>query len=367
MKHLQTGASRTWMIAGIILGTVILWMLTGVLRGEPAADAAIDTEQTPATAFSVSVREQRAETITREVIVNGDTRPDQIVDVASQVEGQVVEIGVRKGARVQQGDLLVRIDARDLEQHKSRAAALLRQRDLEHQSATRLRETGYVTEGELAGKFAALEIARADVKDIELRLSNLRILAPVSGILEVQHVEVGDYAKVGQPVAQLIKTQPLLVNGGVGENDIRFIRRGDAASAEILGGARLSGQVKFVSSLADPKTRTFTVEVAVDNPEGRIPAGLSAKVIIPAERVSAHRIPASLMSLADDGAIGVKHVINGKVVFTVAQIVRADGDAIYVGGLPETIQLITRGQAFVAAGETVVIEATPAGGAAGSK
>ena len=366
MKHLQTGASRTWAIAGMILGGVTLWMLTGLLRSNDT-----HAETVPATVaapvFTVSAREQKAETVTREVLVNGDTRPDQIVDVASQVEGQVIAIGARKGARVKQGELLARIDPRDLEQHRLRAAALLRQRELEHAAAMRLRETGYVTEGELAGKFAALEIARADVKDIELRLANLQIVAPVGGILEVQHMEVGDYAKVGQPVAQLIKTDPLLISGGVSENDIRYVRTGNAARARILDGTQLDGRVSFVSAMADAKTRTFTVEVEVANPGARIPAGLSAKVVIPAESVSAHRIPASLMSLADDGTIGVKHLVGGKVVFTPAQIVRADGDAVHVAGLPASILLITRGQAFVVAGETVNVEGVAAQSAAGSR
>lgn len=364
MKHSQLGAARTWGIAGLIIGAVMLWMLSGIFGNKhgaaPANTEAVAAElavAAPKEHFKVAAHEQSAENIQREVVINGDTGPDQVINIASQVEGQVVAIGARKGARVKQGELLARIDPRDLEQQKQKAAAVMHQRELEYQAAAKLHETGYVTEGELAGKQAALEVARADVKNIELRLSNLNITAPVSGILEDQHVEVGDYAKIGQPVARLIKTDPLTVSGGAGENDIRYIHKGDSATAEILGGAKLNGHVKFVSSMADPRTRTFTVEVAVDNRDNKIPAGLSAKIIIPAQTISAHRIPASLLTLADNGAVGVKHIVDGRVQFTKTEIVRAAGDAVYVTGLPEKILLITRGQGFVAAGETVEIEA----------
>lgn len=356
MKNQQTGAARTWGIAAAIILALVVWMLTGLFSGkhETANDAASAADK-PAGRFKVSVRTQHAEKVQREVVINGDTQPDQVVNIASQVEGQVVTIGARKGARVRQGELLARIDPRDTAQHQARADAVLHQRELEYQAAARMRETGYITESELASRKAALEVARADSKEIALRLQNLSIVAPVSGVLEEQLIEVGDYAKIGQPVAKLIKIDPLRVSGGVGENDIRYIKPGDPARAEILG-QTLGGKVKFVSALADPKTRTFTVEVAVDNPRAQIPAGVSARISLPVQDVAAHRIPSSLLTLADDGAIGVKHVVGGRVQFAKAEIVHADGEAVWVAGLPETIQLITRGQAFVAAGESVDVE-----------
>ena len=360
MKTTQAGAARTWGIAAAIILALVAWMLTGALSSKQD-DASAQTPASEAAAksvahFKVSVRNDQAVKVQREVVLNGDTQPDQIVNIASQVEGQVIAIGARKGARVRQGDLLARIDPRDSSQSKARSDAVLHQRELEYQAAVRMRETGYVTESELASRRAALEVARADNKEIDLRQQNLNIIAPVSGVIEEQLIEVGDYAKIGQPVAKLIKIDPLLVAGGVGENDIRFIKPGDPARAEVLG-QTLNGKVKFISALADPKTRTFTVEVAVDNPKAQLPAGVSARISLPVQEVSAHRIAASLLTLADDGSVGVKHVVDGKVQFSKAEIVRADGEAVWLSGLPDTLLLITRGQAFVAAGESVDTEA----------
>lgn len=345
----------SWGIVGIILAAVVAWMATGMFGGERHAQAVEQPAAVPVAQFTVSAREQDAETVERRVQLNGDTLPDQIVTIASQVEGQVIAVGPRKGARLVKGELLARIDPRDAQQQKTRASAQLRTRELEYRGAEKLRATGYVTEADLASRLGALELARADLKDAEIRLANMAIVAPVDGILEQRSVEVGDYAKIGQPVATLIKIDPLLVQGVVNESEVAWVKPGATASAEIQG-QTLPGRVRFVSSMADPKTRTFTVEVAVDNPDSLIPAGLSARVMLPVGSIAAQRIPASLLSLSDGGELGIKHVVGGKVVFTPARIVRADGDAVYVDGLPERITLITRGQGFVTAGQAVTVE-----------
>jgi multidrug efflux system membrane fusion protein len=356
MKNRQKGVARTWGIAAAIIGILVIWMVSGLFGGGHKAEAETKANvEKPQQRFKVSIKKQNAETVDREVLINGDTTPDQIVVIASQIEGQVIAIGARKGARVNQGALLARVDPRDSEQRKARTVAVLKQRELEFDGAKRLRETGYVTESELASRQAALEVARADIKEIDLHLKNLSILAPVSGVLEQQGIEVGSYVKIGDPIAKLIKIDPLIVSGGVGENDIRNIKVGDAAEAEVLG-HKLKGHVKFVSSLADDKTRTFTVDIAINNPRGEIPAGLSARIRLPVQSILAQKIPSSLLTLSDNGDIGVKHVVDGKVAFTKAEIVRSNGDAVWITGLPSSIALITRGQGFVATGESVDVE-----------
>ena len=334
----------------LIIAALLAWMFSG-WGGEAAETAETAAVPLPAR-ITVSVREQSAESVPSEVRFNGDTRPDLVVKIGALTEGVVVAVGPRKGARVAAGDLLVQIHARELEQQKIRAEATVRARELDFQSVEKMRGTGYVTENDLAARNAALETARADLAEIGLNLRNLSIRAPIAGLLEERAVEVGDYVKLGQTVAKLIRIDPLVIAGSVNESDIRVLRVGAAASAEIQGEV-LHGRVRFVSAMADEKTRSFSIEIAADNPGSRIPAGVSAHLVIPGNAVRAHRIPASLLSLADDGAVGVKHVVNGKVAFDKTTIVRADGDAVWVGGLPERLQLITRGQGFVTAGSEV--------------
>lgn len=340
----------SWGWVGLIAIALVVWMASGDGTG-PAFHETAPAPVAPAR-ITVTVREHTAETVAREVTFNGESRPDLTVKIGALAEGVVVAVGPRKGARVSEGEVLVRVHPRELEQQKIRAEAALKARELDYQAAEKMRGTGYVTENDLAARNAARESARADLAEIELNLRNLVVRAPVSGVLEERTVEAGDYVKLGQTVAKIIRIDPLVIAGGVNESDIRHINVGGVAQAEVQG-QQLEGRVRFVSAMADERTRSFTVEIAVANPGSRIPAGLSARVTVPGVPVRAHKLPASLLTLADDGAVGVKHVVNGKVVFDIADIVRADGDAVWVSGLPKTVQLITRGQGFVTAGSEV--------------
>ncbi|MDX1541801.1 MAG: hypothetical protein R3349_10410, partial [Geminicoccaceae bacterium] len=117
---------------------------------------------------------------------------------------------------------------------------------------------------------------------------------------------------------------------------------------------RVDGRIRYIASQAEPTTRTFRIELEVPNPKGRLPAGVSAELSIATDEVPAHPVPASLLALDDDGRLGIKSVTgDDRVRFHEAEIVRADGDRLWLAGLPEELRLITVGQGFVRDGDPV--------------
>jgi multidrug efflux system membrane fusion protein len=130
------------------------------------------------------------------------------------------------------------------------------------------------------------------------------------------------------------------------------------AKATLATGEDVHGSIRYVAPVADEATRTFTVELEVDNRDGAIRAGGTAELYIPAESIMAHRISPSLLTLDDAGNIGLK-IINdsGKVEFVVADIALSSGNGVWVAGLPETATIITVGQGFVTTGS--VVDAVP--------
>ena len=106
--------------------------------------------------------------------------------------------------------------------------------------------------------------------------------------------------------------------------------------------------------VAEEATRTFRVELEVDNSDGALRIGGTAELRIPAETVLAHRISPSLLTLDDAGNIGVKIVDDaGRVEFVVADIAHSSNDGVWLTGLPETATIITVGQGYVASGAVV--------------
>ena len=88
-------------------------------------------------------------------------------------------------------------------------------------------------------------------------------------------------------------------------------------SVRLLDGDELSGRVRFLASAADTGTRSFAIEVEVDNPQQRRIAGGSANLAIALPEVSAHHLSPAFLAFDNNGKPGVKHVSDdNKVVFS---------------------------------------------------
>lgn len=333
------------------------WLASGQLGAEltpPDAEreaAAVAEGPEP---FAVRVGASEATPVQREVVVNAHTEAARDVEMRAETDGRVVEVGARRGAEVAAGDLLVRIDPREREALVRQAEATLRQRELQFEAATRLGQKGFQAETEVAAAEAALEAARAVLERARIDLRHTRITAPMAGTLELRPVEVGDFVDVGDPIATLIEQDPFLVVGNVAESEIGQLAPGMPGEVELITGDRVSGRISYIASRSDPATRTFRVELEVPNPDGRLRAGVSARLRIATEEVLAHRVPASLLALDDGGVLGIKAVDgDDRVSFHPARIVRAENDRLWLAGLPETLRVITVGQGFVREGDPV--------------
>lgn len=122
----------------------------------------------------------------------------------------------------------------------------------------------------------------------------------------------------------------------------------------LLDGTKLAGVVSFVASAASPETRSFAVEIVVENPEQKRAAGGTANLNILLPEQDAIFISPAYLSLNDDGRPGVKYVDdNNTVVFRTVTLLSVSTNGAWVSGLPDEIRLITRGGGFVAEGESV--------------
>ncbi|MDP5359401.1 MAG: efflux RND transporter periplasmic adaptor subunit, partial [Paracoccaceae bacterium] len=147
---------------------------------------------------------------------------------------------------------------------------------------------------------------------------------------------------------------PLTVVIQVPQQALSRIKTGQTAEVQFITGEERSGTVGFIGSNADQQTRTFRVEVTVDNPDSTMPAGLSARIAIPTGQARGHFISPAILSLGTNGDLGIKTVEpDNTVAFAPVQIVRAQTDGVWVTGLRETASIITVGQGFVNAGDVV--------------
>lgn len=342
------------LLASAIVLAVFAWMLSGVFASnpEPATSAAASASGTDL--VPVRVQEFTAHEITREVAISGRTEPNRVIDLRAEAEGAVVALGAERGEAVDAGAELVRLDLRDRNAQLNEAAALVAQRELEFKAAQDLLARGFTTEVQIADAGAQLESARARHERIKLEIANTSISAPIDAVLQERSVEIGDFVRIGDSVAELVDLDPLIVVGEINEREVAALAVGSMGIATLVDGTEVSGAVRYLAAIADPATRTFKVELAVANPDNAIRGGQTAEVRLYAERLRVHTLSAALLTLADDGTVGVKVVDNdNRVKFFPVEIAGTTADGMHVSGLPDRIRLITVGQGFVTEGQRV--------------
>lgn len=344
-------SERPWIIALIFSLVLVFWMASG--NSEPLPEAAHQNIETPLP--KVQVTRMQATSVERLITLYGRTEPDRVANLKAETAGMVAEILVKRGERVKAGQPLLRLAMNEREQLLKQAKAELAQREIEYEGAKKLSSQGFSGKAKLAEAKALLESARARVAQQTQDIQRTHITAPFDGVLNERLVEVGDYLGVGDPIAEVYDLNPLIIRADVGQREMSALAMGMQGEARLVTGELLSGQIRYLSRVADRATNTFRLELAVANSQQKLPAGLSAEMALPLAKTQAIKISPALLALDEEGNIGVKSVKQQQVYFTPIQLVKAEKDGVWLTGLGAEVDLITLGQGFVRHGDKVQV------------
>ncbi|WP_371059737.1 efflux RND transporter periplasmic adaptor subunit [Rhodosalinus sp. 5P4] len=349
------GSRRSKWLAALLVVALVAWMGSGyLLPGSSGDEAAAPGRDAAPEAVSVAVRASRAESVTTVFVAEGEGVPERDTQVRAETSGSVAEVPVRKGADVRAGDVIARIAPAQREADLARAEEELARARRDYENAETLLERGVATVDRVAETRAALAAAEAQLASAREALRDTAIRAPFDGRLEALTVESGEFVQAGGAVARVVDLDPLTVTVRVPQQILAGVQTDQAAEVRFITGETRPGTVSFVAAAADAETRTFAAEIEVENADGAIPAGLSARVRVPTGEVEAHFLSPAILSLDPDGRLGVKVVEeDDRVAFHPVEIVRAETDGVWVSGLPAEARIITVGQGFVNAGEKV--------------
>ncbi|MEM7733044.1 MAG: efflux RND transporter periplasmic adaptor subunit [Pseudomonadota bacterium] len=196
--------------------------------------------------------------------------------------------------------------------------------------------------------------AQALVASAEREIERLKITAPFSGLLESDSAELGSLLQDGNLCATIIQLNPMMLVGFVPETQVSLLEMGATASGTLASGQVVEGEVVFISRAADEVTRTFRVEIMVDNTDLSLRDGQTAEIGIRAEGTKAHLLPASALTLNEAGELGLRIVGDEDIVeFVPVGLIRDTPTGMWLSGLPDEAQVIVIGQEFVKAGSQV--------------
>lgn len=346
----QWFAERPYLIAIAITITIVLWMFSGTMKAEETSN---EIEKNAPPIPKVKVETLYAVGVSDNVELYGRTEPDRTTTLKAELGGQITQVFATRGAFVKKGDVIAKLEVNDLKMQLDRSKALLSQRELEYEGAKSLNEDGYQGRVQVTSAYANLQAVRADITRLEISLENTTIKAPYDGVLNERYVEQGDYVQSGDEVALIADLSPLIVRAHVTENQIQHLMVAQDAQIKLLNRQNVAGKIRYIASVADSNTNTFKIEIAIENADNKIKAGISSEVNIPLTEVAAIKISPALLALDAMGNIGVKTVENDQVIFTEIDIVKTESDGIWLKGLGEQADVITLGQGFVREGDTV--------------
>lgn len=351
---------RSVLMAFVLIVLLALWLAFGDLaRFRNTPPDAEPVSATPPTRVEIMVR--HASDYAPRLVIQGELEAEFEVELRARLNGRVASLPTAQGTLVNQGDLLLAFEQQELPAQLTQAQSELTLAKAELAGADRLRQRSLISEPEYLRLKSALSRGQADVATLQRQLDDTRPKAPFSGRLDRLDVDPGDELQVGEQWGLLIDDRRLIAKGWVPQRRAMTLEAGLPATVRLLNGSELSGTLSNVSSRADEATRSFAIEVLLDNTEQRRLAGASASIelTLPTQRV--HRVSPGLLTLDPQGQLALKRLDDeDRVVLERVELVSSDASQARVAGLPEHIRLITLGAGFVEPGEHV--EPVPATG-----
>lgn len=336
------------------------WMYTGeIIIGGQSGNGTSETiaqreAKRSSKLFRVRVQTLQPQERTAQLLIRGRTEADSTITIRAETGGTLDRRVVNKGDRVKPGDLLCVIDQGIRKSSLAQAEARVAQFKADYAANEDLFNKGYATQSKLRLMRTGYDAALANLETAKQDLARTEVRATVYGEVTRPLAQTGDNLTPGGICVTLIDTDPMLFIGQVSERNISRIKLGMKTGVQMVTGEQVVGEITYIAPNADPKTRTFRVEIAMDNSDGKLRDGVTATSAVQLQTTSAFLINPSWLTLADNGDIGVRAVdTNNKVYFVPLKILSQSEKGMWVEGITAGASVITLGHEYVAAGETV--------------
>ena len=262
-------------------------------------------------------------------------------NIAPQSGNRIKAIKADVGDFVSKGQILAEMDQIQLQQ----AELQMKNKEVEYQRLKGLYEVGGLSKSDLDAIELAYNVSKTQYENL---LENSVLRSPVSGVITARNYDVGDMYAMAAPLFTVEQIVPVKLLVGISESDYSKVKKGDKVEivADALPGKTFEGKIKKVYPTIDPATRTFTVEVVVNNYKRELRPGMFARVtvtfgvnnsvVIPDVAVvkqqgSGERF---VYILNEDGTVNYQKVVLGRRMGSEYEVLEgiADGAKVVTGG-----------------------------------
>jgi RND family efflux transporter MFP subunit len=318
------------------------------------------------------------------ITVVGNLIGESTVDVVPRLAGRIEAVNVRMGDRVTKGQVVAKMDDRDIREQVSQAEANLevnnatvrtRESDLKASEIVLSRQktmmmSGLTTKQNLDdadarynSALAQLDVAkaqttqtRARIEELKITLGNTNVVSPVDGFVGRRNLDPGAFAGNNAPLVSVVAIGTVRLVANLVEKDFRRVVTGMPAVVEVdaFPGEKFTGKVSRVSPSFDPATRTAPMEIEVPNPGYRLKPGMYARVSLTIDRqADALVVPRSAI-VDTEGKRGVYLLDQGVARFRTVTTGLQDAARVQIlGGVDEGARVVTIGALAIKDGDRV--------------
>lgn len=325
--------------------------------------AAGDADEPYVKVVNVEIETLRATTFSATVRITGEAEPETDVTVSAEEAGVLEAFVAVKGSRVRRGQVIARIDDDVLAAQVDEARAGVEIAVSRHEAQRRLWEDeGIGSEIVYLQAKADAEAAEARYVQLRARLDRTIVRSPVAGTFDADLVNAGEIVQPGTPVARIVDASRLRITGGVPERFAPDISTGNEASItfQILPDRTFAGKIDFVGTAVDRQSRTFPIEIAMDNPDGAVKPYMIANVRVLLRRVDEAIVVSREVLIRTE--YGFQAIVveteDGHDVAVARPVILGASDensVVVTKGLAAGDRLVVRGQQLAAPGDRVRI------------
>ncbi len=229
---------------------------------------------------AVTTMEVKPQTMADTIVLPARAEPFDDVIISAEQAGRVTALHVGEGDDVRQDDDLLQIDDRQWLTAVQRAELAARDARRDFERVRDLHRTGAVSQSDFDNAETGLETAELALEDAKIQLQRCTPAAPLNGIIEERLVSPGEYVNPGQPLFRLLNTERIKIVFDVSERDVGTLRFGEPYefTLDTFPDEVFTGELRFLAAAANPANNAFKAELWIDNPKGRIRAGMIARL-----------------------------------------------------------------------------------------
>ena len=259
---------RTIIIASAALLAAACGSNTGKQTEQQAA--AVVAEDPTVAVVEVFTRE-----VPQEAVYTSTVQAYAKNNIAPQMAGRITKINVEIGDFVKEGQILAEIDKAQLLQ----AQLQLQNQEVELQRLKSLYEAGGLSQSDYDAIQMQYNVLKTQVENL---IENTTLRSPINGVVTARNYDVGDMYAMSMPIFTVEQIVPVKLLVGISESDYSKVKKGDSVqiTADAIPGKTFYGKVNRIYPTVDPATRTFTVEVKVDNAYKTLRPGMFVRATI---------------------------------------------------------------------------------------